>query len=179
MKVICEEEQLPWEVENFNEIIIKVDFEQNSFISEKFDPLIKNLFTFPDGNKLTGQAFNDWESFILNIEGLFEYYDYEIVKESFSKVSKTSHYFYFYAKDKDGMIKVKFMYSLRVSEHDNEYANAVLKADTEIVAQLNKKSKASKQKWKIKDIVVNDSKFSDYDEAYDYIDEYLERCSHN
>lgn len=132
----------------------------------------------PDGT-IDQQALANFKAFIDNIFAvLYEYYD--IVDIDFSNKSDTSHYFWVYGKKSDGTIGTKVVCRLRISDHEysewhdeaaeKKYVNDRAQSDD----IKRPKEKTTYQQWRIKSIVVDGNKYTDYDDAIDKIEEELE-----
>lgn len=157
------------------DVCYEVDFDMSIYASEesKIHPI-----KLPKGERDL-QALADYNSFVTNVYGIIsEYFDVVEIEES-SK-SDTSWYFWIYAKNDDDIIATKFLIRLRLSDHDytQRHSAELEKAFVSKKAQEFKRPLEKKlQKWRIKEIVVNNETYHSYDEAEDAIDEELEEYS--
>lgn len=130
-------------------------------------------------NRVDEQALADYDAFVDNIyAALCAFFDVVNVEES--NRSDTSWYFWLYAKNKDGDVATKFIIRLRLSDHDYpaHHKENDEKAYVERQAQTYKRPAGKKfQRWQIKNIVVNNTSYQDYDEALDAIYDELETYS--
>lgn len=126
----------------------------------------------------SGILETEYATFKVNVLGLLDYYDCEVIEHTSSEVlGSLSYYFYFFLpKRKTGALII-----LRISDHvqtPHEGESADRWKDRLSAYSGNKAAKltgVSRQKWKLKDIIINNKHYSDFDEAYDAIDRYLKR----
>lgn len=133
--------------------------------------------TDPDG-KIDEQALADYDAFVTNIYAMLCKH-FEIVEIEQSDRSKTSWYFYLFAKNRDD-VATKFLIRLRLSDHEYPDYHDCSK-EKRFVEQKAQEYKMPKEKayqeWKIKHIIVNNKKYYSYDDAEDMIYDELERYS--
>lgn len=132
-----------------------------------------------DNKKIDEQALADYDAFVSNVyEILYTFFD--IVNIEKSNRSETSWYFWLYAKNKDDKVATKVLIRLRLSDHELPDTHDE-QAENEYIGREAEKYKRPKdklrQRWKLKNIVVNNDTYSSYDDAEDAIDEYLEELS--
>lgn len=126
-------------------------------------------------NDLSDQEIADYESFVETIEDLLvEYYDFEIVYSSESKY--LSHYYVLLAKDNDGNIIFKFRLKLRVSNHLAKRTPNQKKRKAEERKAVSSYLKGKKVKPMNKDMIVNNTKYSSYYDAYVHIDDEIQKA---
>ena len=125
------------------------------------------------------QALADYDAFIDNIYACL-INRFEIVEIEESPRSKTSWYFWIYAKDSDGNIATKFLVRLRVSDHEYSEGHSK-KAEHNYVErkaqEFKRPASKKRQDWKIKNIVINNDKYYSYEEAEDAIYEKMDKLS--
>ena len=144
----------------------------------------------PDGS-MDQEAWLLYDEFITNVYGLINSRFEEISFEP-SPYSNTSWYLWFYVKNKDGSTNGSRIFRIRISDHENHYAlqnDSSDKAKLELVKIKEKEreyvqkyanehkrpvDKVGDQKYIMKQILVNNSKFIDYDDAYLYVDKLLD-----
>lgn len=131
------------------------------------------------GNKLADidpQVVADYDAFVETIEDLLtEYHGLELVYKNKSK--DFSRYYSFLARDSAGNVILKFRLRLRISNHTPhrtkaQQANKAAEAKSE---KLLKLTKGKKLQIINKQVIVNDTVFDDYDEAYFKIAEQVEK----
>lgn len=122
------------------------------------------------------QALADYNAFADNVYEILCYY-FDIVDINFSDSSDTSRYFYMYAKDKDGNLATKFIIRLRLSDHDYGPEHDTKKEHEHITKrsqELKKPSSKKTQRWKFRNIIVNDKTCFSYIDAEDEIESRME-----
>ncbi len=157
------------------DVCYEVDFDMGVYASEKSKIHPVKL---PNGERDL-QALADYNSFVTNVYGIISEY-FDIVEIEESTKSDTSWYFWIYAKNENGEIATKFLIRLRLSDHEytQRHSTELEKAFVDKKAQELKRPREKKlQKWRIREIIVNDETYHSYDEAEDAIDEELEAYS--
>lgn len=113
------------------------------------------------------QALADYDAFVSNVYECLSYY-FDIVDIQESNRSETSYYFWLYAKNTDNVIATEVIIRLRLSDHQYPKHHSK-RAETRYVSDTAQayKRPATKpyQRWKIKNIVVNDTEYDSYDAA--------------
>lgn len=173
---------------NVVEIDVDVYFDVYQIVdiaATKIKPVLK-----PDGS-MDEEAWSLYDEFITNIYGLINSRFEEISFEP-SPYSNTSWYLWFYVKNKDGSANGSKIFRIRISDHGNHYAlqnDSSDKGKLEL-AKIKEKEreyvqkyanehkrpadKVGDQKYIMKHILINNSKFTDYDDAYLYVDKLLD-----
>lgn len=173
---------------NVVEIDVDVYFDVYQIVdiaATKIKPVLK-----PDGS-MDEEAWSLYDEFITNIYGLINSRFEEISFEP-SPYSNTSWYLWFYVKNKDGSANGSKIFRIRISDHGNHYAlqnDSSDKCKLEL-AKIKEKEreyvqkyanehkrpadKVGDQKYIMKHILINNSKFTDYDDAYLYVDKLLD-----
>lgn len=137
------------------------DFTNNGVISS--NPL----------DKLSDQEIADYESFVDTIEDLLtEYYDFEVIYSNSSNY--LSHYYVLLAKDDKGNVIFKFRLKLRVSNHQAKRTSNQKKRKAEERQAIEKYLKGKKVRPINKDIIINNTKYKSYYDAYKYIDDEIQ-----
>lgn len=167
------------EIRNFpEEYVIDVCYEVVAYPdSVSADTEIKPIY-LQDGT-VDEQALADYDAFIDNIyASLVDIFDVADIEES--PKSKTSWYFWIYGKSVDGDVTTKIIVRLRVSDHD--YSERHSKKAEHIYVdkkaqELKRPSSKQHQRWKIRNITINEETYSSYEEAEDAIYEELEKLN--
>lgn len=173
---------------NVVEIDVDVYFDIYQIVdiaATKIKPVLK-----PDSS-MDEEAWSLYDEFITNIYGLINSRFEEISFEP-SPYSNTSWYLWFYVKNKDGSTNGSRIFRIRISDHENHYALQNDSSDNGKLelAKIKEKEreyvqkyanehkrpadKIGDQKYIMKHILINNSKFTDYDDAYLYIDKLLD-----
>lgn len=158
--------------EVINKIIIEVNIGYWELMLTASISKIKNR-----NGLVNPQAYAEFEAFVDTIEGLMVTYDFEIMEDSISDVSKISRYYYFYPRDKKtGELKNKFLIIFRLSDHATPELSKDMKIRRNKYFQTKSKEYSKRtddypQAYKVLNVVVNNKTFADYDEAIDAIDE--------
>ena len=125
------------------------------------------------------QTLADYNAFIDNIQTRL-INRFEIVEIEEIPRSKTSWYFYLYAKNLNDNISTKFLIRLHLldREYSKRHNARKERGFVERKAQEYKRPKEKLyQEWKIKQIIVNNKKYFSYDDAEDAIYDELEEYS--
>lgn len=129
---------------------------------------------YEDGS-IDQAALADYEEFIVNALEIFDAHDFQVIEEA---ESDRSHSIYFSLVKKDDYANKEYKYVLfiRISDHalSERSKSARHKYYADKASELKQPIDKRKQLWKLKDIIVNDSVFSSYDEALDDIDRRLD-----
>lgn len=125
-----------------------------------------------DKNKIDDQVLADYLAFI--DEAILEIEDHDLIvlEQSKSGSSQTSRYFTLADLDQNVCGTMKFVIFLRISNHVRTDNDEVLKWIRE---KRNNTAEKFKVKWKVREIIVNDSRFDDYDSAVEYVGECAEK----
>lgn len=144
----------------------------------------------PDGF-MDDEAWQLYDEFITNVYGLINSRFEEISFEP-SPYSNTSWYLWFYVRNKDGSTNGQRIFRIRISDYVNHYGLQQSNSDkaAEELAKIKEKErqyvqkyandhkrpadKIGDQKYAMKEILVNNSRFDDYDDAYLYVDKLLD-----
>lgn len=176
-KYIRSSAELNLSKENVIDVIYNVPFDVKVFgsIPSDITPV-----TQLDG-RIDEQALADYDAFVSNVyAALCAFFDVVDIEQS--DRSETSWYFYIYAKNHDGDTATKFTIRLRLSDHEYSSRHDVGKEKIFVekkVQEYKRPKEKAYQLWKIKQIVVNNKKYSSYDDAEDAIYDELERLSKN
>ena len=120
-------------------------------------------------------ALSEYEDFVINLLGVFDRADFEVIDERHSPYS-CSYYFDLVKKDQENKKDYKYILFIRISDHllskDREkYRNDWFNSRAQ---QLKEPKSKSKQVWKLKQIVVNKDTYYSYDEALDELEKRFE-----
>lgn len=164
--------------EEFNlKLAIVVEFELISNVAAAIHSIYNK-----DGS-IDEAALTEYDEFLINLYSVFDYNEFELIEEKQSNRSETSMYYALYDRTKSTKSDIKCIVFVRVSDHD--YKEKKTKENKKITdkhrkqyfsneAERMKQPKDKvRQKWKMRNVVVNNTKFSNYDEALDYIDKML------
>ena len=127
----------------------------------------------PDGSEDT-LAVEEYEDFVINLLGVFDRCDFEVIEERESPYSH-SYYYDLVKKDQFNKKDYKYILYIRVSDHElgpERKQNQRKWFSDHAEAQKTPKSK-SKQRWKLKRLTVNKDTYYSYDEALDDIEDRL------
>lgn len=135
--------------------------------------MIKPL-VLPDGT-IDQLALDEYEDFIVNLLGVFDRCDFEVIEERESPFS-FSHYFDLVKSDDITNKDYKYILYIRVSDHELEKGRLSVQREWYADHAETQKQPAtkSKQKWKLKRLTVNKDTYFSYDEALDDIEHRLE-----
>lgn len=123
--------------------------------------------------RIDAQALADYEDFIMNALMLIQSYNTDIVEYNISSRSATSHYITFYFKDDEGKIKSKWLFHVRISDHNIEHPLSSNDKYYRDLAAKHNQSKNVRQRLKVKQVIVNGETFDSYDSALDEIESIL------
>ena len=126
--------------------------------------------------RLQGIAKAEYDEFLINIMEVMDACGFEILDEHQSdRVGSDSAYFTIYKKSESSETDIKCLVFIRISDHDmNEETNRQRKQYHEMLAEKYKQPRTKvKQRWKFRNIIVNNETFSSYDEALDDIERKL------
>lgn len=127
-------------------------------------------------------ALIEYEDFVINVLALFDYYDFEVLDEQYSNKSKTSMYFTIYRKSESNEADIKCLFFIRISDHDYQEKSKENRKETEKnrteyhkreAERLKQPKTKKRQKWKVRNIIVNDEIFDSYTEALDAVEKML------
>ena len=156
----------------------------NRVISSEFDTLIKiNRITvtvyyglecdvaasiplLKTGDVYDPLALDLYEEFIINVLAIFDAHDFEILEEHESPYSK-SNYFSLVKKSDKLSNDYKYILFVRISDHNNREETKKSKKNyyANLADKLKQPTTKSKQRWKLKEIVVNNSRYFSYEDA--------------
>lgn len=152
------------------ELKVTVHFEQNNIVaSSNIKPIQPQ---YPLNNEIDEQALADYNCFIEDSKEELEDLGLEIKYSNSSNRSLTSRYFTLVDLDQDVMHTMKYMIFLRVSDHlesNSEYTDALIRDHRNASQEEVSREQGHKVRWKLREIIVNDRTFTDYDSAVDYI----------
>lgn len=156
---------------------IIVNFELITDIAAAIHPIYNK-----DGS-IDEAALTEYDEFLINLYSVFDYNEFELIKEEQSNKSETSMYYALYKKSESNEEDIKCIVFVRVSDHDYQEKTREDKKKTEKhrkkyftdEAERMKQPKDKKrQRWKIRNVVVNNEKYSNDYEALDAVDRMLE-----
>lgn len=128
-------------------------------------------------------ALIEYEDFVINVLALFDYYEFEVLDEKYSNKSKTSMYFTIYRKSESNEADIKCLFFVRISDHDYKEKSKEDRKKTEKhrkeyhereAERLKQPKTKKRQKWKARNIIVNDETCDSYNEALDKVEKILE-----
>ena len=125
-----------------------------------------------DKDKIDEQTLADYEAFINEAILELEDHDLIILERSNIKSSETSKYFTLTDLEQNVLGTMKFVIFLCVSNHPPTEDEDVLEWIRERRESTTKKLGV---KWKVRDIRVNDTTFTNYDDAVAYVGKCAER----
>ena len=133
-----------------------------------------------DRNKITQRMIDDYESFVERIEDLCEE-SYDLVGTYSEESDDYSHYYNYLVRDLDGTLIAKFRIRIRISNHpakrtQQQQRNKKSELDSEKLHQLLTEQQISKIRSYPILIVVNNETFESYEDAFDSIDERIQRA---
>ena len=140
-------------------------------------------FQIPDGPLISGipgaiidsQAVADYEAFIESVTDLITEY-YELIIYYKNKSKDYSNYFGMLAKDSRGNIIADFDFTLRVSNHDPHRSKESQRHKKQRQAELKRITEGKKPRPITDYIVVNDTEFDNYLDAYLAVDKMIEHA---
>lgn len=137
-----------------------------------YDSTIESSVISADKAKVDPQSLADYLAFIDEAVLELEDHDLIILEKSGSKSSLTSKYFTLADLEQNVIGDMKFVIFLRISNH-------LPTTDEDVLDWIRKKRKDTadklKVKWKVRNIIVNNETFDDYDSAIEYIGYCAER----
>ena len=158
---------------------IRVEVAVESYVDEKLiaasdiKPVRPN---YPEDNYIDEQALADYDSFIEESIMRIEDCDLEVLERNVSKKSVTSRYFSIVDLTQDTENTAAYMIFLRISDHiiegDPERMKEIQRDVREHRKYYAKKygsMQGHKVTWKVRQVIVNGSRFDSYDEAIEYI----------
>lgn len=120
----------------------------------------------PNKDEVDAQALSDYYAFIDEAVLEIEDHDLIILERSDSKSSKTSRYFTIADLEQNVCGTMKFVIFLRISNHTRT-------EDEDILRWIRDKRDTTAEylgvKWKVRDVLVNNVQFANYDDAVEYI----------
>lgn len=155
------------------DILVLVECINNNSIAAS----INSFSPYIDPSILDDSAFAEYEDFILNLLSLFADNGFEVLNQKYSPESDTSWYLTMYRKSNDvDYNNVKCIIRVRVSDHtlplrDGETVQDALRRqwtwdDSDIQKNYKFPKTKDRQKWKAKQIIVDDyTSCPDYDAA--------------
>lgn len=126
-------------------------------------------------------VYGKWDSFIINIENLFDENGFEIAEQhSSNRQNSLSQYYAIYPANEEKEVVYEIMMVLRVSDHALPRGVSHGKAYYERYAQQNKRPEAKQhQRWKFEQIIVDGQYDDSYDEALKDAENIIEHWSKN
>lgn len=127
------------------------------------------------GNEIDQQALANYNAFLETLWGMIDYYGFRLLRSKDSKsFPYTSKYTWLaYAEDVDAD-NIPLMIKLRVSDHVQNFSKNHRKELQELnraeAEELKRPSTKRKQRFVVKNIVVNGEQFATYEEALNAID---------
>ena len=116
---------------------------------------------------LNEQAYADYVNFLETIEEIFDLYDFNITFAPTS--SKTSRYIWTTRNDEILADNVPCFIRLRVSDHVQSFSERGDKLagqkDKDFAEKIKRPASKSKQRYKLKELIVNKDSYSTYEEA--------------
>lgn len=148
---------------------IDVIYEESNLISaSSIEPLRDDKGVYNE------VALNEYNSFLINALGIFDYHDFDVIEEHDSPYSE-SYYAALVKKDQVEKADYKYILFVRLSDHDirKEAKKGRTRFHNDEAERLKQPTSKTKQLWKFKEIVVNKNTFDSYEAALDYIDKQL------
>jgi hypothetical protein len=129
-----------------------------------------NIRPVYDGNgEIDEQALADYDNFVEEVIGEMEYHDFKLLRASESKSSVTSRYYTFANEQQVEAKDIKYIVFLRISEHhamlDEDQKAWVREQRQKDLEKFKMPKTKKKQRFKLKEILVNNEVNSSYDEA--------------
>lgn len=126
-------------------------------------------------------VYGKWDSFIINIENLFDENGFEIAEQhSSNRQNSLSQYYAIYPANEEKEVVYEIMMVLRVSDHALPRGVSHGKAYYERYAQQNKRPEDKQyQRWKFEQIIVDGQYDDSYDEALKDAENIIEHWSKN
>jgi hypothetical protein len=125
-------------------------------------------------------VLQEYEDFVMNVMGIFPALNIDVIDYVISEQSGVSHYWYFFPPNSTSKRLIIF----RLSNHfrhagktNTEKSTLVKQDNTKHQARVAKLTGNPKQRYKLKEIVVNGSlkaTYNNYDDALEGIDRWLE-----
>lgn len=140
---------------------------------EYYGDIVKGTETLPaDKMDLTDQEQDNFEDFLINIDGLIYAFQFDVQEQHSSNRSNTSQYYAFYGADSEGEVNYEKLYFIRISTHqlprEDKYRFPQYYKD---MAEKFKTPKSKKrQSYCVKKITVNKDSYATYEDAYDAIE---------
>lgn len=168
---------------NISEIRVEVVLEEyNELVSStSIRPIQPG---YPVDHSVDEQALADYNSFIEDCKAEIEDLDLEIIDSNKSKRSYTSRYFTIVDLDQHVQHTLRYLIFLRISDHldanfgDDQIAiNRVIRDHRDRLKDKLSKEQGHRVVWKVKEVIVNGSRFTSYDEAIEYVRELAEQWS--
>lgn len=124
------------------------------------------------------QALADYQSFQSNFDAMMDYYGFSILraKESKSKPHTSKYEWIAYASQANAG-DIPLLIRLRLSDHEQkfgpEYTKELAQRERQEAADLKMPKSKRKQKFIVTDVVVNNKKYSSYEEALNAMDKII------
>ena len=146
-------------------------------IDVHLEPIVNNVAAafsnikpvYDDNMEIDEQALADYDNFIEELLGELEYYDFKLLRASESKSSVTSRYYTLANEEQVESDDIKYIVFLRISEHhaslDEEQKAWVRNERRKDLERFKKPVTKKHQKFKVKEIIVNNESFASYDDA--------------
>ena len=127
---------------------------------------------YKDG-EVDGLALIEYETFVEECANEIRFVGFEILDESESRSSVTSHYFTLASEDDILKDDIKYLIFLRISDHKPNLTKEQkqwIREQRDNKAEFYKQPKyKDKQRWKVRQVVVNGGEFYSYDDAVKHI----------
>lgn len=125
-------------------------------------------------------AYSDFQTFVMNVWSMFDYYDFHIFDEyTYDSPSfpETSQYRWVAHNTEIESGNIPVLVQVRVSEHDQKLSEVVQKKVSKKLKEesddLKLPATKKKQKYRVERITVNNTYFDAYEEALDHIEHLL------
>ena len=133
-----------------------------------------------DRKRITRLMIDEYESFVQRIEDTCEEV-YDLVGTYTNESDDLSHYYNYLVRNAEGNIIAKFRIRLRISNHEpkrtkQQQHNKKEELNSEKLHELLSEQQISKMNPYPILVVVNDETFKSYEDAFDMIDERLQRA---
>ena len=124
---------------------------------------------YDENDEIDEQALADYDNFVEEVIGEMEYHDFKLLRASESKSSATSRYYTFANEHQVEAKDIKYIVFLRISEHhemlDEDQKAWVREQRKKDLEKFKQPKSKKKQKFKLKEILVNNETYTSYDEA--------------
>lgn len=137
-----------------------------------YGSIIEGAKTVPAGKlNLTPQEIMDFRDFIMDVGGLIDTFNFEIMDEHPSRYERSASYYYaFYPTNSDFIVCYNNLYFLRISTHErpSKKRNPFPKYYQDTAQELKMpKSKPGVQYHRCIEVIINNERYDDYDDAFE------------